>query len=398
MDRARTIRRGGKATRPRPAGRAWCRALAAGALAALHAAAAGAAEPITLGLAGFYQQWLVAAGQRLQNGAGDHPFDTEAVDQKHNSEIWFTGRTVLDSGLSIGVEVQLEANTEADQIDESYLFLGNATLGRLELGDTDNAAYKMAVVAPSGGVSVNDGDLVRIQAFALPSGFDPANTTIDTTPLQLTDNDSGKVNFFTPRYAGLQFGFSYIPRFEPGGGDDNNAIARTGGSGPTNNGFAAAVNYRDLVEGIAVNTTAAFLWGDTPPSEGSAPLVGVNLGAVLAVGGVEFGGSFTRATGHAPTDRSLDGHAFDLGIAYEIGPYRVGLTYLRGVSDGSRADGARQYLDQGVLSATYALGPGVALVGGLFVYDANGENSVAGANGVADNQGAGFATGIKLRF
>lgn len=373
-------------------------AAAVGALALLPAAASEAAERIQLGLGGFHQQWLVGSSQRLRNGVGDHPFDTAVIDEKHNSEIYFTGRTLLDSGVSIGLQVQLEANTSADTIDESFLFLGNDTLGRIELGDTDNAAYKLAVVAPNGGVSVNDGDLVRIGAFALPSGFDTANTTIDTTPLQLTDNDSGKFSFYTPRYAGLQFGVSYIPQFEPAGGDDNRSVARVSGSGRVRDGLAAAANYRDLIEGVAVNATVAVLRADTPPSDGHDPVLGFNAGAVFGWGGFEFGGSYTRASGQVPDDRSLQGEAFDIGLAYALGSYRVGVTYLRGVSDGSRADGARQRLDQGVLSASYALGPGVTLVGGIFIYDADGENDVAGTSGVAGNDGAGVATGLKLRF
>lgn len=383
-------------TRDRRRRRIQC---AAGALALVQAGGAGAAEPIVLGLEGFHQQWLVAAGQRLRSGTGDRPFDTQALDQKHNSEVWFTGRTELASGLSIGIEVSLEANTTADQIDESFLFLGNETLGRIELGDTDNAAAKLAVVAPSGGVGINDGDLVRTRAFALPAGFDPANTTIDTTPLQLTDDDSGKMSFFTPRYAGLQFGFSYIPQFEPGGGDDNRSVVRANGAGPVRDGFAAAVNYRDLLGGgIALNASLGMLWGDTPPAEGRDPVIGVNGGLVLGWGGFELGGSATRASGHVPTGRSLDGYAFDLGLAYGLGPWRIGVGYQRGVSDGSRADGARQRLDQGVVSGSWTLGPGVAVVGGLFVYDADGEDATAGPAGVAANDGVGFATGLKLTF
>lgn len=374
------------------------RTATAAALAALAVSpAAGASSPVVIGIEGFHQQWLVAAGQRLRSGAGDRPFDTAAVDQKHNSEIWFTGRGELASGLAIGVVVQLEANTSADHIDQSYLLLSGAELGRLEIGDTDNAAYKLAVTAPHGGIAINDGDLVRTEAFALPRGFDPANTIIDTTALRLTDDASGKFSFYSPRHAGLQVGLSYIPRFEPGG-DSNDSVVRVGGNGPIRDGFAAAVNYRELIEGVAVSTTVAMLWGDTPPAEGSDPVIGVNAGLLLGWGGFEFGGSFARASGHAPVGRSLHGHAFDVGLAYAFGPYRVGVTYLRGVSDGSRADGARQRLDQGVLSASYSLGPGVALVGGVFVYDADGEKDVAGATGVAGNHGYGLATGLKLHF
>ena len=57
--------------------------------------------------------------------AGSHgnTIKNNVVDQKHNSEICFIGQTTLDNGLTVGVNVQIEANTEADQVDETYLFL-----------------------------------------------------------------------------------------------------------------------------------------------------------------------------------------------------------------------------------------------------------------------------------
>lgn len=370
-------------------------------LAATLAALPGdtrAAEPIQLHIEGGHQQWLVATQPELKNGQGQHPFDTAVVDQKHNSEVWFTGETLLTSGLTVGLTVQLEANTVADQIDESFLFLKSGPSGMLQLGDTDNAAYKMAVTAPTGGVTINDGDLVGIEAFPLPAGFDGTNTTIDSTPLTLTDDDSGKFSFYSPRYAGLQIGLSYIPQFEAGG-DNNNSIARVNGSGRITNGVAAAVNYTSPVaEEATLDVSFGWLRGETPPAEGTSDVWGLSAGVLLTWGALEIGTSVAYANGDAPAGRSLDGYAYDIGIAYTTGPYRVGLTYIKGVSAGSRADSARQYLDQVSLSGTYRLGPGVDLVAGLFAFDADGEKEVAGAGEVASSSGIGFASGLKIRF
>ena len=371
------------------------------ALTAALAAPAGeaqAAGPIRLQIEGGHQQWVVVSRPELKNGQGEHAFDTAPVDQKHNSEVWFTGETLLSSGLTVGLTVQLEANTASDQIDESFLFLKSEPSGMLQLGDTDNAAYKMAVTAPSGGITINDGDLVGIEAFPLPAGFDGTNTTIDSTPLSLTDDDSGKVSFYSPRYAGLQVGLSYIPQFEAGG-DNNNSIARVNGNGRITNGFAAAVNYTSAVADDAkLDLSLGWLSGETPPAEGTSDVWGVSAGVLVTWGELEIGGSVAYANGDAPVGRSLDGHAYDLGIAYTTGPYRVGLTYIKGVSAGSRADSARQYLDQVSLSGTFRVGPGVDLVAGLFAFDADGEKDVAGAGEVASSRGIGFASGLKLRF
>ncbi|MFZ1413350.1 MAG: porin [Defluviicoccus sp.] len=364
---------------------------------AAPAGKAQAAEPIRLQIEGGHQQWVVVSRPELKDGQGEHAFDTAVVDQKHNSEVWFTGETLLSSGLTVGLTVQLEANTASDQIDESFLFLKSEPSGMLQLGDTDNAAYKMAVTAPSGGITVNDGDLVGIEAFPLPAGFDGTNTTIDSTPLSLTDDDSGKFSFYSPRYAGLQVGLSYIPQFEAGG-DNNNSLATVNGNGRIKHGFAAAINYVGEIDDSGLSMSLGWLSGETPPGEGASDVWGLSAGLLVTWGALELGGSVAYANGDAPAGRSLDGYAYDLGIAYTTGPYRVGLTYIKGVSAGSRADSARQYLDQVSLSGTYALGPGVDLVAGLFVFDADGEKDVAGAGEVASSSGIGFASGLKVRF
>ncbi|MCP5364306.1 MAG: porin [Hyphomicrobiales bacterium] len=104
-------------------------------------------ERIKMEVHGYHQQWAsVMAGHDLKDGAGGSiHFDTNTLDQKHNSEICFTGETTLDSGLTVGVNVQLEANTSGDQIDESYLYLSTPEMGKLIIGDENNAAYLLQV-------------------------------------------------------------------------------------------------------------------------------------------------------------------------------------------------------------------------------------------------------------
>ena len=109
-------------------------------------AAAQTGGPLKLGVGGYFQAYGWAGF-----GSSD-PGQPEAhrknFDFKREAEVHFLGETKLDNGLIVGAQVELEAETCADQIDESYLwFQGN--WGRLLLGSTNSAAYKLSVGAPA---------------------------------------------------------------------------------------------------------------------------------------------------------------------------------------------------------------------------------------------------------
>ena len=101
-------------------------ALATAGLIAGVAGNAAAADRINIGVHGYHQQWLVGATQDYKNrnpGVTGAEKSENNVDEKHNSEICFVGETTLDNGLTFGINVQLEANTSSDQIDESYMYV-----------------------------------------------------------------------------------------------------------------------------------------------------------------------------------------------------------------------------------------------------------------------------------
>jgi hypothetical protein len=371
--------------------------VASAAVTAAVSPASAEEERIRVKIEGYLDQWAVAARQDVDTGDGTD-VDTSPFDQKHNAEIYFAGEVTLDAELTIGFAVELEANSSDNQIDQSYLYLEHPRWGGIQIGDVDNVAVALGIVAPDGGVAINDGDLVEIEAFVLPEGFEATNTLIDTTFLQLGDDASGKFNYFTPRVGGIQVGISYIPQFEAGG-DDNDSIARIGNDGPVRDGFALGLNFSREVAETGLEAYAGYIVGDTPAAAGSSDVQGAGAGLVLAIADVEVGGSVAWADGDTPGDTAVDGFAFDIGAAYGVGPYTVGITYIRGVTEGSRADGHDQRLDQVVLSGSYVLGPGVAVVAGLFYFDADGERgTVAGTDGVASSEGFGLASGLKLTF
>ncbi|MBK8175907.1 MAG: porin [Rhodospirillales bacterium] len=360
-------------------------------------------DKIKLSLSGYYQQWGVVTDQHLRSrtapGANAQQQSTTLVDNKHNSEVCVIGQTTLDNGLTIGVNIQLEAFTEADTVDESFLFLQSPTVGQAIIGDKDNAAYLLHVTAPDGGISIDSGDTVKSRFFETGPGvlFD---SPLATTNLRLNDNDSGKFTYITPRFAGFQVGVSFIPEFESGG-DDNSALTQAG-SGDSGraagqkNGVAGGVNYRDVIGGVGVQASGGFLRAESfsgGANTNNANLLAYNAGAQLSYGGFAVGGGWMYVPqGQRTATTRFNGSSWSAGASYEFGPYKVGADYFSG-NNNRTPNGGKDRLDQAALSGTYVLGPGIRLVGGLFYYNWQAENKLS-----ENENGIGAATGLKLSF
>ena len=104
-------------------------ALAAAGLMAGTGSPAQAAEPIQLSLGGYYQAFFTLRAQsdvdRRGVGATQSTFGNDEeihpTDVQQEGEVFFVGETTLDNGIKVGVNVQLEAYTTGDQIDEHYV-------------------------------------------------------------------------------------------------------------------------------------------------------------------------------------------------------------------------------------------------------------------------------------
>ena len=386
------------------------------------------AERIKLGLSGFFQQFAVITDQSYQvrptAATNNRHEKTQLVDNKHNAEVCVIGQTTLDSGLTIGVNVQIEAFTESDTIDESYLFIQSPTMGQLIIGDENNAGYLLHVTAPDCGISLDSGDLCNIRAWEMGTATQAAgygglganlfDSPTCTTNLRMNDNDSGKFTYISPRFAGFQAGISYIPNLESGG-DNNSALTKigTGDNGRNSglkNGVAGGLNYTETFGDVGVQASGGAMWAESfsgGANGNNSNLVAYNAGLQLSFGGFSVGGGWvivpqgqrgvvtaaqagtTGAVAGSPI-RS-NGTSWTAGAAYEFGPYKVGVDYMKGENNKTTSGGLDR-LEQAVVSGTYTLGPGIRLVGGVFYYDWEEENSMSKNNGV------GGVTGLKLAF
>ena len=352
-------------------------------------------------------------------GANRHNFDF-----KREAEIFFTGSTKLDNGLSIGVDVQLEAESCTDQIDESYIwFQGN--WGRVNLGSENSAAYLLQLGPPAvdGNFDSQDPNFRLFNRGATAGdprigGFGNRSDLDVWTPL--TSGDSEKITYLSPRWAGFRFGLSFTP--------DNSEEGNTGGQVQAKGGsfagmpfsntetqwsnlIAAAVNYADKFGPVEVETgvgyEVGFREGEREQTVGgitsryddrNAYSAELNLGyAGFKLGGAYFvddnGIDCTIVAGvcsGSGTQRS-----WGLGLTYSIGPLTVGTSYLNSMRNRDPV-GRSEQLDRYMVGGRYVLGPGVDLRGSVQYYDYKA--ALTSLDTVNDNHGTFVVLGTALTF
>jgi outer membrane protein OmpU len=326
----------------------------------VSAPSAIAAEKIKLSVGGYMEQWVGYVSN--DDGEGQ---DFSGFDVKSDSEIHFKGSTTLDNGITVGVNVQLEANSNpGDQIDESYIIVKGG-FGEINLGSENSAMYKMNYAPAEFGISINSGDQTGwLSAVSDAEGDSISEGGYFRAPFGSTyiepvrANDSEKITYYTPRIEGFQLGLSYSPdTAQDSNGQPNRDAADTDlvmaglnfnrNFGSTN--FKASLGYGsvlDEVSGSGANASA------------------FNGGIGLGMGGFGVGVAFSSYSDSGGND----GSGLNAGVNYSSGPWGVSLSYFHGQKDGTgdatTLDGQGEQ-DTFMLSGKYALGPGVTAAGTL---------------------------------
>ncbi len=388
---------------------------------------------ISLSVGGYYQNIVTFVSQDdddinvgIGGGNFEIPYDREfnPVNVRHEGEIHFKGETTLDNGLNVGFQAQLEAITQGDQMDETYLYF-SGSWGRLVMGSENSAPYLMAYAAPYAGLGINSPNFFMfspsLSASAATSGY-----------LNLA-SDANKITYFTPRFGGFQLGVSYTPNIDSAGGNRQTFGLNTDeDAGDLNHVIAAGVNFVESFNGVDVAIFAGAEWANreedgvavitmipTPPQgtffavaedDYQSYQAGLNIG----FSGFTVGGSVSYVDAGFDddfVDSDSDQWFYDVGATYSTGPWTVGLTYS--YSDLELNGGAlafpfgystfesRRHMVE--LGASYALSPGVTIYGaGQWMKQLNDYevDAVVGPDIDADQdtEGWGLSIGTKLSF
>lgn len=329
----------------------------------LGAGAASAAEPITLSVGGYYQTYFAVIDADDTAGAS---YQSTVVGQ--TGEIHFTGETTLDNGLQVGINVQLEAYTTdiddvtGDQIDEHYVYLEGGW-GRLEIGAENGAAYKAGGSwVPSGIVGHGVDSPEHLQH--------PTRGSAVTTTQITTSNDANKISYYTPRMGGFQLGVSYTPDVGDdiaGGGvaSPRTALIENGSGGASvEDVFEIGANWSGTFGGVDLGINAGYLTGDE--NNDDREVDEWRVGGQIGYGGFTLVGNYNDED----TMDGLDGsQAFTTGLSYGTGPWTVAVGYLHSENDLVMGAGENDKRDHYEIGASYALGPGVTISGGLQYYE-----------------------------
>ena len=382
------------------------------AASALTAGTASAAEKIKLGLGGYLQTSFVVA---------DYDTDTDQLptDIRHEGEVHFTGSTVLDNGLKFGVNIQLEARATGDQVDETFMYV-SGNFGRINIGSENSADYLMHYGSPS-----------PVPAWSLN---DPnANASGFTTPATVSTavSDADKFTYFTPRFAGFQFGASYTPDADEETGAGASPYAPIKDEGAADEAYSLGANYSNTFGSVslkaslgyqltsrtdttstAVTTTYTVTAADTITVDADGNITGISAntttasattttdnedtdefsaGLKLGVAGFDIGAAYKYTDNVGGTD-NRERQDWNLGVTYGQGPWKVGVQYA-GIDQEGDTAGEEGELHAFVVGGQYVLGPGITAFGGVQYWD--GEDALAGSEG---EDATVFFVGTALSF
>lgn len=352
-------------------------ALLAGGPAAAATVSPGGALDVTI--TGFVRS--MAYGGDVDRARLDNAFST-GLNFRNDVEAHIVARARHDAtGIEYGGTIEFEADTNATRnTDETWVFLRGG-FGEIRMGDDDgpeddDKVGGFTVAAGTGGIDGSVVDEIAVNVVG------PTNS-----------DDSTKILYRTPSFAGFRLAASYAPSLDEG------------------DSFASKdANPQDIVEGSAVYE------GSLGGVELVASVVGgvcrierfsdddcysVFGGAAVTIGDLKLGAGYgtEKIGGETRADRDW----WNAGIGWALGPLNLSLTYGQASPDdlvvnGNHVGDAYNI----VLSADIGLMPGLALAGdiGFFDNDAdyNPANDDCGGCGDVDDSGIQAVLRLGLDF
>lgn len=294
--------------------------------------------------------------------------------------------------LMFGVDHELEDYNQGKWGEEVYGIM-DSPYGRLMLGQTLNVAAQFHNGAPSvGPLGIENSDIVD---FIANPNWKRKNryarfATLNTTYIN-TDGVAPKISYISPEYYNTMLGLTYVPETYNRRGLVNKDAAYYDKGGY----IISLYNHLDL-DFVDVTTSLGYADFVDNDQEYSASLN-------LSRGNWSLGGGWrrTNADGKNPVNHRVsdntpewfdgyrDGEAWDVGVGYEIGPYKVSLSYFK-----SKAEKSANKDEIVMLSNQYQVNKYLD----VYLSAAHVDFSGANANLDENNKGYAFVTGLSLKF
>ncbi|MBB4287004.1 porin [Roseospira goensis] len=311
---------------------------------ALIAAAAFAgtahAERIKLSIGGKQEVWFGVAD--VEDNAGETYASTGMAT---DTELYFTGDTTLDNGLTVRAVISLEADARgAQNADETYIVMSGG-FGAVQLGARED------VVMGQSWAAVELGGQDWDEAFGWSPDFE------DHFAPTYYSVDDLSIGYTSPSFFGFSVAGSYAPDLaEPndatGFQDWNNTDAAY------KDAFAVGAAFNNEFTGIGIHADVGY-W-DQQGTRGVSDRNLVRGAVALSYAGFELGGAY-GVWDYEDTDTEVD--TWLVGAGYENGPYGIDVNYARSETDDNAGDVEADYFK---VAGKYILGPGVNLSASVF--------------------------------
>jgi hypothetical protein len=372
---------------------------ASGALAQANGPAQKGKPVLTIG--GWVEGIVGTADQdhRTNSGIGTRV----GWDSQYDSEFHFNGSVTLDNGIRIRTRAELEGEVSGDQWDEAYMSI-DGSFGQLMIGSMDNAIYR-SLTEISGSWANQVGQNLSLDTgdwISAPTGHDGTGNI----RLNIGDNDSNKINYFTPRIEGFQLALSYLPSFEEcitSGTSQNTQCNSSIASVSTNahNGWSAGFTFDRKFDQVRTALGAGYITakraqGSMLGNEGSGrgQPMGWSVGGLVEYAGFSLSAGYKQEHNVSATVTSKDLDVSDISAAYQWDKNHVSIAWQSSQSPANRTIKGDDKSDIILASYRRDLGPGVQYRLNVFYADFKGENP----GSTDDSKGYAVTTSVRIAF
>ncbi|CAO3448999.1 Outer membrane porin [Azospirillum argentinense] len=319
----------------------------------------------------------------------DRDANTRSVDFRNRFRVIVTPTAKADNGLEYGGRIRMRANAGANNgrtmdADRGYIFAQGA-FGQVQMGVTNSFNDATYVTAPQDylPLGIYDGVISWMGNADVGGGLGALNGSMLNQSL-VVENNATKIVYFSPRFAGLQVGGSYLPRNDDSHASVNRSdLASVAPSAVANRGFAnkagqSFVAFEDLVEvganynntfgGVNVKASAGYFWGSAPGGVAGTSVEDLNawqVGAQVGYAGFSLGGSYTdfgeSGQIQAPGSDNTKSRLWVVGAQYTAGPIVVGANYKNSQDAGQLYAAGKRKLEVYELGVGYTVAPGLTL-------------------------------------
>ncbi len=370
-------------------------------------AAQAAASGVKLGVGGYYKAGMGFIASDDDNAQNPQARDRRSHAIKQDVEIWFTGETKLDNGLTVGAYIELEGATTAaagsgnGQVDDTMMFI-KGSFGEVRVGDTDDARILKSVTGPRASnvfnadhltgefLSFSNNPLTGLTSYA--NNNSGANSTI-----QYVDPSGTKVIYLSPSFNGFSFGASYTPDATSDRTNQGGLTPQDNNVGDNSEAYSVAVAYEGKFSGnVNVGASVGYTGSNNEANnvdDVEAWQAGLNVG----FGQFALGGAYSQLKNGLGDD--LDVNVYGVSGTYNTGPYTVGLGWTRG--DYEVTTTRNPTLDTLTLSGAYAVGPGITLDAAVSynTYDNDGNTAIgSGLTATGDYDSTAIMVGSVISF